>query len=145
MKHTNIIIIFILGIILTGCSAEDILLISNNVTSTTTNNVTYNITNNITNNITYNISVNETKFIVNLTTIEDGSIVNVRICLYNDTCYNDSFTDSTGGGGGFTANQNLNTTANVTFNNVTATNLLGNLNWSYLQNIPSYIIDYISL
>ena len=184
------------------------------------NNITYNITNNITNNFT----TNETKFPVNLTTIENGNIVNVRICLYNDTCYNDSFIDSTGGGGGgISSDQAINTTSNVTFDNiivtnnittdylkitgyttnpaifsdndantglmfdgpdilslhtggvqailvnalqytgfgmtpnqritingsgnftenVTATNFRGLLNWSFLQNIPSYIIDYM--
>jgi len=184
------------------------------------NNITYNITNNITNNFT----TNETRFPVNLTTIENGNIVNVRICLYNDTCYNDSFIDSTGGGGGgISSDQAVNTTSNVTFDNiigtnnittdylkitgyttnpaifsdndansgimfdgpdivsihtggvqavlvnalqytgfgmtpnqritingsgnftenVTATNFRGNINWSFLQNIPTYIIDYM--
>jgi hypothetical protein len=58
-------------------------------------------------------------------------------------------TDQTGGAGGFSADQSVNITSNVTFNNITSTtdvrgvNLFGNLNWSYLQNIPIYVIDYM--
>ncbi|MFA6073270.1 MAG: hypothetical protein WC758_04105 [Candidatus Woesearchaeota archaeon] len=51
--------------------------------------------------------------------------------------------------GGQTFNQNLDTTSNVQFRNITAsnissTNLFGNLNWSYLLNIPSFVKDYAS-
>jgi len=45
---------------------------------------------------------------------------------------------------GSSYNQSLNTSDNVRFNNVTAQNFIGLLNWSWLLNIPSYVKDWTS-
>jgi hypothetical protein len=77
--------------------------ITNNITiyNGTTTNVTYNITvyngtnTNVTYNITNNYTTNETKYIVNFTVVDTGTVTHT-ICLFNGTCYQTSFSDSTG-------------------------------------------------
>lgn len=92
------------------------------------NSITNNITNNITYNITNNFTVNDTRFVVNFTVVDDTTVTHT-ICLFNNTCFSTAFIDSTGGGG-FSSDQAVNTTSNVTFDNIIVTN---NITTDYLK------------
>lgn len=79
------------------CTATNGLCNSTGGTNITTYvNITNNITTYVNNTITNNITVNESRYVLNFTVSDVGSMVTHTLCLANDTCFSTAFTDSEG-------------------------------------------------
>lgn len=108
--------------------------------NTKNTSINISIINNNINNITIQNSDHN-----NLTSLQGGSsgeYFHLNSSIYNYLISNIYDFITSGMSNPF--DQVLNTTSNVQFNNVTANNFLGNLNWSYLQNVPTNVINAIT-
>ena len=120
--------------------------VTNYVYNTTTNN--YTTVNNFTtiNNYTTvnNFTTNETKYLKNFTVKDIGGQVTHTICLENTSCFNTTFTDSTGSNNYVTAISFSNDTGNITLNldrdGLSSLNATFNFN-SFLSYFNGYYIN----
>lgn len=136
-------------LLLAGCSGisgpkVSTILISGNTTYlniTNNNNITtyINVTTFI-NSTVFNITINDTRYIVNLTSDKVSNDVTLTICRFDAVCFNTTFTVGSGGGGlnnivslsPYIIVASDGSTANLTFNdtlmNLTINTLIANAN-----------------